>query len=81
MSTATELANHLVGEHGVPFRQAHAIVGELVRLSIESGSTLEETASEEMHRVSKRMTGKAVKIDKDELAKRARCTQNPELIA
>ena len=32
MSTATELANQLVRADGVPFRQAHAIVGELVRI-------------------------------------------------
>jgi argininosuccinate lyase len=67
MSTATELANHLVKEQGVPFRQAHAIVGEIVRKSVENGSTLEETALKEMPSVSGRVTGRAVKIDKDQL--------------
>jgi argininosuccinate lyase len=67
MSTATELANHLVERYHVPFRQAHAIVGELVRLSVDRHLPLERTASEEMQRVSKRITGTAVKIDKDEL--------------
>ena len=37
MSTATELANHLVERYHVPFRQAHAIVGELVRLRRSTG--------------------------------------------
>ena len=67
MSTATELANYLVGKHGVPFRQAHAIVGELVRSSVQKGRTLEQTASQQLQKVSKRITGKAVKIDKDDL--------------
>ncbi len=30
LATATELANHLVSAHGVPFRRAHHIVGRLV---------------------------------------------------
>jgi argininosuccinate lyase len=67
MSTATELANHLVKEHGVPFRQAHAIVGEIVRKSVERGSTLEETVLKEMPAVSARVTGRALKVDKDQL--------------
>ena len=37
-STATALADFLVREHGVSFRQAHAIVGELVRSSLKSAS-------------------------------------------
>jgi argininosuccinate lyase len=67
MSTATELANHLVEKYHVPFRQAHAIVGELVRLSVDRHASLERTASEEIEKVSKRITGTPVKIDKDEL--------------
>jgi argininosuccinate lyase len=67
MSTATELANHLVREHGLPFRQAHAIVGEIVRTAVERGSTLQETVLEVMPSVSTRLTGKPLKIDKDQL--------------
>ena len=44
MSTATELANELVRAHGVPFRQAHQIVGDLVRIAIEKKLSLEEAA-------------------------------------
>ena len=46
MSTATELANHLARSHGVPFRQAHAIVGKLVRTSLERGRPLRRLAGE-----------------------------------
>jgi argininosuccinate lyase len=67
MSTATNLANHLVSEEGVPFRQAHAIVGELVRRAIKSGSTLQKSVLEELPAVSSRVTGKSLKIDKDRL--------------
>ncbi len=66
MSTATELANHLVVKYHVPFRQAHAIVGELVRSSLERNASLEMTAAQQMAKVSTRITGKPVKIDKHE---------------
>ena len=66
-STATELANLLSRSHAVPFRQAHAIVGELVRSSLEDGSTLEETAQKELAAISRKVTGKSVKVDKQEL--------------
>ncbi len=66
-STATELANRLTRAHGVPFRQSHAIVGELVRTSIERGVSLEDVAAQELARISERVTGHSVKIDKHEL--------------
>ena len=37
--TATEVADYLV-RHGVPFRTAHGIVGELVRHCLDTGKTL-----------------------------------------
>jgi argininosuccinate lyase len=40
-SSATDLAEHLV-EQGTPFRDAHAIVGELVRESLDSGADLSD---------------------------------------
>jgi argininosuccinate lyase len=40
-ASATDLAEHLV-ESGVPFREAHAIVGSLVRQAVERGVGLEE---------------------------------------
>lgn len=38
--TATELANYLVAEHDVPFRQTHHIVGSLVGKLVESKGDL-----------------------------------------
>ena len=47
-SAATDLAEHLVRE-GVPFREAHALVGSLVRQSRERGVPLEELVITEPH--------------------------------
>src|SRR5262249_23198811 len=44
-STATELANHLVTERGVPFRDAHQITGRLARALLDRGTTLRATAA------------------------------------
>jgi argininosuccinate lyase len=67
MSTATELANELVRAEGVPFRQAHQIVGELVRIALEERVSLEEAAEEHLGEVSKKVAGRAIKIDKARL--------------
>ncbi len=44
-SAATDLAEHLVA-NGVPFRDAHAIVGALVRESLESGASLADLVAD-----------------------------------
>ncbi len=41
-ATATELANYLVAERGLPFRDCHEIVGQLVATLIEEGKTLDD---------------------------------------
>jgi argininosuccinate lyase len=61
-STAVALANHLVKEHGISFRQAHSIVGQLVRMSSESGTPLREVAPAKMARVSVKF-GKRIVMD------------------
>jgi argininosuccinate lyase len=43
-NAATDIAEHLVRE-GIPFREAHAIVGRLVRQSLERGVPLDELLS------------------------------------
>ena len=67
MSTATELANELVHSHRLPFRQAHQIVGEPVRIAVEKKIGLEEATEESLGEVSKKVTGRAIKIDKERL--------------
>ena len=48
---ATDLADYLVTK-GVPFREAHGIVGAAVRKSIESGVNLEDMPLEELRSFS-----------------------------
>jgi argininosuccinate lyase len=51
MLAATEIADLLV-RRGVPFREAHGIVGGLVREAVERGGTLSEFTPEELRRHS-----------------------------
>jgi argininosuccinate lyase len=44
---ATDIADHLVRE-GVPFREAHGIVGGIVRAAVERGKQLSELSPEEL---------------------------------
>jgi argininosuccinate lyase len=43
-ATATELANYLVAERGLPFRTCHEIIGSLVATLIAEGKTLDDHA-------------------------------------
>jgi len=51
MLAATEVADMLVRK-GMPFREAHSVVGDLVRLSLDSGRTLSALSQEEISAVS-----------------------------
>jgi len=46
-ATATDLADALVSEKNIPFREAHHIAGDLVRVCMENGCTL-QTISDEL---------------------------------
>jgi len=50
-ATATDLADYLVRQ-GMPFRDAHEVVGKAVRLGVESGRDLAEMTLEELQRFS-----------------------------
>ncbi len=54
MLAATEIADMLVRK-GVPFREAHGIVGELVRDALESGRSLSELSREDLARHSEHL--------------------------
>jgi len=54
MLAATEIADLLVGK-GVPFREAHGIVGGLVRDAVERGKRLSELAPEELRERSEHL--------------------------
>jgi argininosuccinate lyase len=55
-STATDLADWLVREAGLPFRDAHHVTGTLVRLAEEKGRDLPELTLEEMRAVHPEIT-------------------------
>jgi argininosuccinate lyase len=50
-SLATDLADHLTRQ-GMPFREAHGVVGRLVRYAIEQGNELNQLSLEEYQRFS-----------------------------
>ncbi|MCU1683159.1 MAG: argininosuccinate lyase [Amycolatopsis sp.] len=54
-ATATDLADWLTRELGMPFREAHHITGRLVRLADEQGCSLDELSLEEMQKVDPRI--------------------------
>src|SRR5690606_38772219 len=53
-SNATDLADHIV-RSGVPFREAHHVVGRLVALALDEGVSLEELNLEQMRTVDERI--------------------------
>jgi argininosuccinate lyase len=53
-STATDLADYLVCK-GVPFRDAHEVVGKAVRLGVDTGRDLAEMTLEELQEFSDRI--------------------------
>jgi argininosuccinate lyase len=59
---ATDLADYLVRK-GVPFRQAHAAVGKLVRYAEERGKAFSELSLAEYHRFSDRFEADVLKLD------------------
>ena len=50
-TNATDAADYLVGK-GVPFRDAHGIVGQLVLLCIQKGIALDDLSLEEYRQIS-----------------------------
>ncbi len=61
-STATDLADWLVQNLGIPFRQCHSISGRIVRMAEEIGCTLAEVPLEEMQKIEPRITNKIYNV-------------------
>ncbi len=60
-STATDLADYLARQ-GVPFREAHEVVGKLVGLCVASGRQLWELSSEELCHAHPKLDAKALEV-------------------
>lgn len=56
-STATDLADYLVSECKIPFREAHELVGRLVSLCIEKKETLESIEESDRKTISHHFVG------------------------
>ncbi len=68
-SAATDLADGLVAEANMPFRDAHHIVGELVRLAIDAGKSAHELTSEMLDQAVIEVTGAPLGWPEDKLHK------------
>ena len=61
-ATATDLADWLVQEAGVPFRDAHAITGRIVKLADEKGCELKDLALSDLQAIEPRITADVVAL-------------------
>jgi argininosuccinate lyase len=74
---ATDLAEYLVAR-GVPFREAHEIIGALVRETADSGRTLEELSLAQLRRYSHAFAADALSLlDADQSVARRTVTGGP----
>lgn len=64
---ATELANMLVRDYGLPFRVAHKIVGSLVKTMIDSGRTLYDITPSILANVSSYFLNKPIQVRDEDL--------------
>jgi argininosuccinate lyase len=65
--TATELADVMVREAGIPFRAAHQIVGSLVRRTIEEGLKLSEVPLEMINEITVETRGTKLDLTEESL--------------
>ena len=61
-ATATDLADWLVQEAGVPFREAHAITGRVVRLADENSCDLKDLALADLQAIEPRISADVVSL-------------------
>ncbi len=70
--TATDLADWLVRTANVPFREAHHITGQIVRLAEKKKCGLEDISLSEMKKIDKRITQSVFSVLKPENAVKSR---------
>jgi argininosuccinate lyase len=61
-ATATDLADWLVREAGLPFREAHHVTGRIVALADTKGCELAKLTLEDLKSVDKRLTEDAFSV-------------------
>jgi len=60
--TATDLADYLVSDLGLPFREAHHVSGSIVAIASKRGCDLDELSLEDMQGVEPRITAKVMDV-------------------
>ncbi len=65
---ATELANMLVKDYGVPFRTAHRIVGAAVKNLIDKGMSLKDLTPKLLAELYGEIVGSQIQVKKEDLA-------------
>jgi argininosuccinate lyase len=68
-STATDLADALVREHGLPFRQAHHLVGAAVGSLVRDGRPATDLSSERLDAAARDVLGRPLGVSADWLGK------------
>jgi argininosuccinate lyase len=61
-STATDLADWLVQNLGIPFRKCHSISGRIVKIAEEKGCRLDELSLEDMQSVESKINNKIFSV-------------------
>tara|TARA_B110000014_G_scaffold264185_2_gene263886 strand:+ start:2235 stop:3725 length:1491 start_codon:yes stop_codon:yes gene_type:complete len=64
---AADLANYLASNYNISFRQSHHIVGTLSKTSADSDKKLSSLVKSDLLQVTKKITGKTIKISVDEI--------------
>ncbi len=77
---ATDVADLLV-RRGVPFRQAHGIVGGLVRVALEQGKQLSDLSASELSAVSPLLDGEFYEVLRDGAALEAKVSEGGTSLA
>ena len=60
--TATDIADWLVKECNIPFRDAHSLTGRVVKYAEKNNLTLEEVSINEFKKIDKRITNNILKV-------------------
>lgn len=67
-STATELADTLVREAGVPFRESHEIVGRMVSQALDKGKELDDLSLDDLETASQDVLGEKVELSEEQFS-------------
>lgn len=68
-STVTDLADLLVRESGLSFREAHHVVGRVVRLAMDQGKLADEIDAKMLRAAAEESIGRPIDVDADALGR------------